>query len=137
MQIPSDPNDPRHKLALFRHSVVSSLLHRNDGETLQDLMQRKSEQRYDIPGSTRTHIAIETMRDWLRAYRKGGYEALLPKGAHRHGPSTRHTRTHRRPSSPLVIAAARDQGGVSAEITLAPSTVHRLLIGRLRRADET
>jgi transposase InsO family protein len=141
MQIPSDPNDPRHKLALFRHSVVSSLLHRNDGETLQDLMQRKSEQRYDIPGSTRTHIAIETMRDWLRAYRKGGYEALLPKvrtdtGQARAIPEPiADLLCHLKEENPLmtvplVIAAARDQGGVSAEVTLAPSTVHRLLTSK-------
>lgn len=141
MTMPSDPNDPRHKLALFRHGVVSSLIDRKDGETLQSLMQRKSEQRHDIPGSNRTHIAIETMRDWHRAYRKGGYEALLPKVR----VDTGHARAIAQPIAdllcqikeenssmtvPLVIAAARNQGAVLPETILAPSTVHRLLTSK-------
>ncbi len=141
MQMPSDPNDPRHKLALFRHSVVSSLLHRNEGETLQALLLRKSEQRYDIPGSNRTQIAIETMRDWLRAYRNGGYEALLPKVRN----DTGHARAIEQPVAdllcqlkeenpsltvPLLIAQASKQGAIPDTTALAPSTVHRLLTSK-------
>ena len=32
-----------------------------------------------IPGTLRTSVAAETLRDWLHAYRCGGFDALLPK----------------------------------------------------------
>jgi putative transposase len=30
-------------------------------------------------GSRRTAVAQETIRDWLKKYRRGGFDALLPK----------------------------------------------------------
>ena len=32
-----------------------------------------------IPGTTRTRVAAETLRDWIKRYRRGGFDALIPK----------------------------------------------------------
>ena len=34
---------------------------------------------YVIPGTRRTRVAAETLRDWLALYRSGGFDALYPK----------------------------------------------------------
>ena len=34
---------------------------------------------HDIPGSRRTRVAVETLRDWIAQYEQGGFEALYPK----------------------------------------------------------
>ena len=39
----------------------------------------KAQRTYVIPGTRRTRVAVETMRDWLSLYRTGGFEALYPK----------------------------------------------------------
>ena len=40
-----------------------------------------------IPGSRRQRVAAETIRDWLAAYRAGGFDALRPRAAARPGPA--------------------------------------------------
>ena len=40
---------------------------------------RRPQHTYVIPGTRRTRVAVETMRDWLKLYRTGGFEALYPK----------------------------------------------------------
>jgi putative transposase len=42
-------------------------------------LEEKAARDYTIPGSSRTRVAEETIRDWLKAYRQGGFDALLPK----------------------------------------------------------
>ena len=42
-------------------------------------LREKAAADYTIPGSSRTRVAAETLRDWLKAYRRGGFDALLPK----------------------------------------------------------
>jgi hypothetical protein len=71
-------------VALFRYSVIADLTqlephHRGYYKLLQD----KAEREYTIPGTLRRRVAAVTMRDWLSAYRRGGFDALLPV----HGPT--------------------------------------------------
>ena len=42
-------------------------------------LHEKAQRTYVIPGTRRTRVAVETMRDWLKLYRTGGFEALYPK----------------------------------------------------------
>ena len=35
-------------------------------------LEEKAAGEYTIPGTTRTHVVAETLRDWLKRYRKGG-----------------------------------------------------------------
>ncbi len=133
------PSDHRHAVALFRYGLIADLAQLPAGtKGLYALIQAKADHDYTIPGSTRTRVAPETLRDWLKRYRRGGFDALLPK-----------TRTDRgRPRSlppqvadillgvkegnsrlsvQLVIREARDHPGIPPELPLPASTVHRLL----------
>ena len=84
MTPPLDPNTPdtekRAAIALFRYGTIADLvqlpLHQRG---LYALLEEKAAREYDIPGSLRRHVAAETMRGWLRDYRRGGFDALVPK----------------------------------------------------------
>ena len=77
----SDPEtDRRHAIALFRYGLIAELVHLPPGaKGLYERIREKAAADYTIPGSTRTRVAPETLRDWLKRYRKGGFDALLPK----------------------------------------------------------
>jgi transposase InsO family protein len=101
-------------------------------------LAEKAARDYSIPGSTRTRIAAETIRDWLQAYRRDGFDALLPKlradrGQARALPAAAveallsAKEDNPKLSVQLVIRAARTSPDVPADLPLPPSTVHRLL----------
>ncbi|MGH7261370.1 MAG: helix-turn-helix domain-containing protein [Nitrospiraceae bacterium] len=129
----------RQALALFRYGLIADLIQRPPGtQGLYARIQEKAAIPYTIPGSTRTRVAPETLRDWLKRYRHGGFEALLPKprsdrGRPRLLPEAvadllvSIKEDHPKLSVPLVIREARASGHVPADLPLPPSTVHRLL----------
>jgi transposase InsO family protein len=131
--------DPRDALALFRYGVIADLCQMAPGERgLYARLADKAQRSYAIPGSRRSRVAPETIRGWLRAWRKGGFDALRPKpradqGRARAIPQPVADRLcalkDERPelSVTLVIAQARAAGHVPADVVLAPATVHRLL----------
>jgi transposase InsO family protein len=135
-----DPDTDYHQaVALFRYGLIADLVHLPPGtKGLYRRIEEKSEMAYTIPGSTRTHVAPETIRHWLKCYRSGGFDALLPK------PRADRGRSRRLPpqvverllsikeanpalSVRLVIHEALAGEDVASDLTLAPSTVHRLL----------
>jgi len=68
------------KLALFRYGLIAPLVI----ETLPrgELTRRAEEiaaRHYDIPGSKRGTVSVDTLLDWAVRYRNGGFEALAPK----------------------------------------------------------
>jgi putative transposase len=148
MTIPFDPTasdaERRKQVALFRYGLIADLVqlpahHRG----LYKLLNDKAEREYEIPGTLRRHVAAETMRGWLRDYRRGGFDALIPKvrsdlGAARaippHVVDLLCELKDANPdlSIPLVIKKARDEYStiVSDELELPLSTVHRLLARR-------
>jgi hypothetical protein len=70
----------RERVALFRYGLIADLANRQEGERgLYALLREKAEKVYEIPGSRRCRVAAETLREWLAAYRRGGFEALHPK----------------------------------------------------------
>jgi hypothetical protein len=80
----------RQQIALFRYGLIADLVHRREGERgLYALLRQKAERAYEIPGSRRTRVALDTLRDWLAAYRCGGFEALYPKPRRDRGHATR------------------------------------------------
>lgn len=134
-------SDLRHAVALFRYGVIADLAREEPGTPgLYARIREKAASDYSIPGTTRTRVAPETIRDWLKAYRKGGFEALLPKERADRG----NTRTlpddvaeplltlkedHPELSVRALIERARAQELVSPDVALPHSTVHRLLAG--------
>jgi transposase InsO family protein len=136
----NDPDpDRRQAIALFRYGVIAELLQLPPGgKGLYRQLADKAARDYSIPGSTRTHIAAETIRDWLQAYRRGGFAALVPKpradrGQARALPAAvveallAAKEANPKLSVQLVIREARQSPDVPAELPLPPSTVHRLL----------
>lgn len=129
----------RQALALFRYGLIADLIQLPPGtQGLYARLQEKAAIPYTIPGSTRTRVAPETLRDWLKRYRHGGFEALLPKPRSDRGRPRLLPQAiadllvsikddHPKLSVPLVIREARASGHVPADLPLPPSTVHRLL----------
>ena len=133
------PTDLRRDVALFRYGVIADLLALPPGSPeRRQAMRDKARLRWSIPGSRRTRVALETMRDWLAAYERNGFDGLVPKPrgdlgrARRLPPEVaelliRIKESQRRLTVRQVIAEARASGRVPAGTTLAESTVHRLL----------
>ncbi len=129
----------REDVALFRYGVIADLVHLPPGTPgLSDRLREKAAREYDIPGSRRTNVEPETIRHWLKAYRKGGFDALLPKPRNDSGkprripPDVADLLLAVKEDKPeltirQVISAARASGDVPDGLKLASSTVHRLL----------
>ena len=127
------------EVALFRFGVIGDLVHLPPGSKgLYARLREKADIDYKIPGSLRVRVAPETIRFWLRAYRKGGLDALQPRVRVDRGQSHALPREiadllvaikdeNRDLSVQLVIREARATGKVPEGLSLAPSTVHRLL----------
>jgi len=129
------------QVALFRYGLIADFLHpspEDAGQSVHELMRRKAAGSYCIPGTRRTRVAVETLRDWLQAYRAGGFEALRPQPRKDIG----HARSipqetldllvhlkdeHRDYSVAMVIDEARRRSEQAKELSLPVSTVHRLL----------
>ena len=59
----SDP-DRRHEIALFRYGLIADLVRLEPGSKgLYGLIAQKAAGEYSIPGSSRTRVAEETIRD--------------------------------------------------------------------------
>jgi len=130
--------DLAHRVALFRYGLIAELLHLERGDGLYAKMRDKAERTYEIPGTTRTRVAPDTLRDWLKLYRKGGFEALKPRVRSDHGhsrgipPEVQDLLVMLKEDKPElrivdVIEAAQASGEVPEGMDLKPSTVHRLL----------
>ena len=144
------PVDLRHAVALFRYGLIADLVHLPPGtKGLYRRLEEKAAHEYAIPGSSRTRVAAETLRDWLKRYREGGFDALLPKPrADRGTPRAISAAVAEqllsiKEDNPalsvrLVIAQARAQGAVHEDQHLPPSSVHRLLArhGLMQRRTE-
>jgi len=144
------PVDLRQAVALFRYGLIADLVHLPPGtKGLYRRLEEKAAREYTIPGSSRTRVAAETLRDWLKRYREGGFDALLPKPrADRGTPRAISAAVAEqllsiKEDNPalsvrLVIAQAHAVGAVPKGQHLPPSSVHRLLAshGLMQRRTE-
>jgi transposase InsO family protein len=128
-----------HEIALFRYGLIADLVQLAPGaKGLYALIEQKAAGEYTIPGSRRTRVAAETLRDWLKRYRRGGFEALMPKPRADRGqsrslpPEVAEALLALKEGNPklsvqLVIREARKRPEIPTDLPLPPSTVHRLL----------
>jgi transposase InsO family protein len=134
----SNHND--RQIALFRYGLIADLLHlpSGNGSGLYAKLKEKSEKEYEIPGTLRRRVAIGTMREWLGLYRRGGFDALVPKprsdaGQSRAIPQEVLDRLvsikeeHPEYSLAMVINEARQHESFPKELKLPLATVHRHL----------
>jgi putative transposase len=133
------PEEYRQALALFRYGLIADLIPLPAGSRgLYARLREKARAEYSIPGSTRTRVAPETLRHWLKDYRRGGFDALLPKGRADRGRPRALAQAvadalvslkEEQPGLSIaqLIRAVRERGAVAESVALPPSTVHRLL----------
>ena len=131
--------DLDQEVALFRFGMIADLVHLPPGtKGLYSKLMEKAGKEYVIPGSHRTTVAQETIRDWLKKYRQGGFDALLPKSRTDRGKSRKLPREvsdlllaakEEDPdlTVPLVIKKVRESGRVPDDIRMPQSTVYKLL----------
>ena len=137
----SDPiPDLAHQVALFRYGLIAGLARLPPGTPgLYRRLRAIAAEEHQIPGSSRTRVAAETLRDWLQRYRAGGFDALIPKPrADRGTPRALSAaiseallvikEANPRLSVRLSIAQAKASGAVPQDLHLPPSTVHRLFV---------
>ena len=75
----TDPIDPQ-AVALFRYGLIAEFLHRPTNQPgLYQRLRHKASQDYQIPGSLRQRVAAETLRHWIKDFKRGGIDALKPK----------------------------------------------------------
>ena len=126
------------KLALFRYGLVAPLV--LEALPRGELTRRAHEiaaRHYDIPGSKRISVSVDTLLDWALRYRTGGFQALAPKPRQDRGQSRALTpqladlierlkreNPHRTGTTllrELALSSGRNSPGVSA------STLYRFL----------
>ena len=79
--MPDENHDLRREVALFRFRLIGPLVHLPAGsQELAAGLRAIAASEHEIPGSRRPSVALGTLREWLRRYRRGGFEALHPKG---------------------------------------------------------
>jgi putative transposase len=142
MRDDKEAHDKRtEEIALFRYGLISDVIRPADGEPARKLYERlrdKAARAYCIPGTRRTRVAVETLRDWIKLYQSGGFDALKPKvrkdiGSARAIPQpvldelVELKDEHRDWSVAMVIAEAKKKSDQAGAVTLPPSTVHRVL----------
>jgi len=132
-------NDFAQQIALFRYGVIADFVHLPPGtKGLYAQIQKKAALEYVIPGSRRRRVAEETIRSWLKKYRKNGFDGLLPKARTDRGKTRRLplevadlllATKEKEPelTVPLTIKKARESGLIPDEIRLPTSTVYKLL----------
>lgn len=126
------------RIALFRHGLIARLLPKDltPAQRASEL-RRIASQQHTIPGTTRQRVAESTVRQWLRAYEKGGFDALIPKPRADTGEprSLRADLVERlmqiKEENPelavrLIIEQAREEKLIGENEHVPVSTVHRL-----------
>jgi len=138
MPVP-DPTAHVEAVALFRYGLIADLLHLRPGDrSLHTRLREKATRDYEIPGTTRRRVAAETLRDWLYAYRRAGFDGLKPRPRADQGRARALPQAvadqlcalkeqHPAYSVALVISTARTHGLIPEDLPIAPATVHRLL----------
>src|SRR5579864_3892 len=68
------------KIALFRYGLIAPLvLEPLPRGQLTHRADEIASRPYEIPGSKRTSVSVDTLLDWALRYRQGGFEALAPQ----------------------------------------------------------
>ena len=129
----------RHRtdVALFRHGLIAQIMKLPPGPGRAEAVRAMAQRAHDIPGSRRTRVAPGTLREWIRQYKRDGFEGLMPRERsdrdrpRRMSPDAIETLLSIKKDAPelsvrQVIKQARDSGDIPEEMPLPPSTLHRL-----------
>ncbi|HBC96913.1 MAG TPA: integrase [Clostridium sp.] len=71
----------RQRIALFRYSLIAPLVTETFTQpTAREYLEDICSKKYDTPRGNKEEFAPETLKDWLRKYRRYGIDGLYPKG---------------------------------------------------------
>ena len=127
----------RRDVALFRYGLIADIMALAPGAVQAAALRAKAKRAHAIPGSTRSRVAVGTLRQWIRRCRRDGFDGLMPKAR------SDQARPRRMPPDVIemllstkrdapelsvrqVIEQARRCGEVPDDTPLPPSTIHRL-----------
>ena len=118
----------REEVALFRLAVLGDLIHLQQRRGTQcRALQRKSEEHWQCPDGKLRRIAAKTIQSWLYAYRKGGFDGLIPQRRKDKGTS----KAIPEELQPLILDMKREDPGRSI-----PLILHELTGAGLMRAGQ-
>jgi len=134
------PKDHAEAVALFRSEIIGQLVRRelDRGELRHELLTL-SEQRFRLPGSTRTRqFAVSTLERWYYRYKQEGLAALMPRRRSDRGRAQRLTteqrqllldirREHRHASVPVILRTLMAEGRLDRD-AISAATVRRLYV---------
>ena len=134
------PDSDAEQVALARYLVIAELCHLTPGTPeYREEMSRLLAKEWNLPGTNRTRVARQTIRDWLGRYDSAvGIASLYPKPRSDQGERRRLSveaaeillaikRRQPKLSVRLVIKQARQTAGMPEAERLPETTVYRLL----------
>jgi transposase InsO family protein len=65
--------------AVFRYGLISEAARPLAGEVVSQVLARIAARQHALPDGSLRRFSLATLRAWLKAYRHGGLDALLPK----------------------------------------------------------
>lgn len=73
--------DQKQQIALFRYSVIAPLETGTSDPSISnnEFFRQAAKKTYTGPNGKPTTVGASTVEKWHRAYRKGGFDALLPQ----------------------------------------------------------
>jgi putative transposase len=130
--------DNINEIALFRLSVLGSLASRERLEhgELKQTIKMLAAQRYNIPGSKRSHLTEKTIEHWYYAWKRGGIQALSSQkrcdmGQTKindvHKAAILQCKTENKKRSISQVKRLLERSGVAALDELSRSSMHRFL----------
>jgi len=137
-----DDNELKQQVALFRYGLISDIVCLEPGtKGIYAKIKEKAARHYTIPGSRRDRIEAETFRDWIKKYRKDGFNALFPKTRTDKGQSRTLTteiednlieikENNLELSVKQVITKANELDKIDQDSELSQTVVYRLLSSR-------
>jgi len=70
--------DIQEKIALKRYQIISPVL-AEPSRAQNEYFRKQAQLQHDFPRYGLKKLSVSTMKAWLRAYRKNGFDALKPK----------------------------------------------------------
>jgi transposase InsO family protein len=76
----------KEKIALFRYGIVAPVVNDSVSNKMEYLRQMAAKE-HDVPYWGRKWYKVETLRSWVKRYRRDGFDALMPKSREDKGKS--------------------------------------------------
>lgn len=73
-----DETQRKKEIALFRYAMIAPVIQENvkvQAEYFRDVSKKE----HDVPHIGKRRVKVATLKGWLKQYRRGGFEALMPK----------------------------------------------------------